>query len=420
MKWETTSHMSKLSKVLRPCDVLGDQALTRLRSPNLINPGGDHVINSRHRLVVASTLAASLVAAACGSDKKAEPAAEVTTAPVTTVAPAPAATDAPAPTEAPTATAAPAGTDAPAPAKAIKVAMLFDLGGRGDKSFNDSAAEGLDKAKADLGIETVEFAANDSNRAELATTAAEGGADLIIGVGFLWGDALTAAADAYPDIKFAIVDSVIEKPNVASLVFSEQEGSFLVGAAAALKSKTGSIGFIGGVENDLIKRFEAGYTAGAKAVNADIKVDVKYISQPPDFSGFGDPAKGKEIALAQYEAGADVIYSAAGSSGLGGFEAAKEKKLFAIGVDSDQYNLVAADTQPYIITSMLKKVDVAVYEVIKGAASGSMKAGVNVFDLKSGGLDYATSGGQMDDIKAQLDAFKADIISGKVKVPAAP
>jgi basic membrane protein A and related proteins len=381
------------------------------------------VIKSRNRLVVASMLASSLVAAACGSDAKeaatTDAPAAATTAAATATTAAAAVTEAPT-TEAPVATDAPVDTKAAAPTEKIKVAMLFDLGGRGDKSFNDSAAEGLDRAIAELGIESTEFAANDSNRAELVTTAAEDGNDLVIGVGFLWTDALTAAAEQFPDTKFALVDSVIEAPNVASLIFSEQEGSFLVGAAAALKSKTGSIGFIGGVEGDLIQRFEAGFTAGAKAVNPDIKVDVKYISQPPDFSGFGDPAKGKEIALGQYEAGADVIYSAAGSSGLGGFEAAKEKKLFAIGVDSDQYNLVAADTQPYVITSMLKKVDVAVYETIKAAASGAFKGEIIVFDLKSGGLDYATSGGQMDDIKPQLEAFKADIISGKITVPAVP
>ncbi len=161
---------------------------------------------------------------------------------------------------------------------------------------------------------------------------------------------------------------------MASLLFAEEQGSFLVGAAAALKSQTGTIGFIGGVENDLIKKFEAGYVAGATAANPDIEVLVNYISQPPDFSGFSDPARGKEIAASQYEAGADVIYSAAGSSGLGAFEAAAEAgepgEVWAIGVDSDQYELVSEELQPYILTSMLKRVDVATFETIKVFCEG--------------------------------------------------
>ena len=183
------------------------------------------------------------------------------------------------------------------------------------------------------------------------------------------------SAEANPDTSFAIIDSVVDLPNVASLVFAENEGSFLVGAAAALKSQTGTIGFIGGVENDLIKKFEAGYVAGAQAVNPDIEVLANYISQPPDFSGFNDPAKGKEIAAAQYEAGADVVYSAAGGSGLGAFEAAAEAgapgEVWAIGVDSDQYELVSPELQPYILTSMLKKVDVATYETIKARSTAA-------------------------------------------------
>ena len=158
--------------------------------------------------------------------------------------------------------------------------------------------------------------------------------------------------------------------NVKSMTFAEEQGSFLVGAAAALKTKTGKIGFIGGVENDLIKKFEAGYVAGAKAAKPDIEVAVQYITQPPDFTGFNDPAKGKEIATSMYSDGNDVVYAAAGGSGLGVFEAAsetgKQGEVWAIGVDSDQYNLVDAALQPYILTSMLKKVDVAVVPVDRG------------------------------------------------------
>ena len=221
--------------------------------------------------------------------------------------------------------------------------------------------------------------------------------------------------------RFAIVDSVIDAPNVASLVFAENEGSFLVGVAAGLKSQTGKVGFIGGVENDLIKNFELGFTAGVEAANPDAEVLIQYISQPPDFTGFNDPAKGKEIAAAMYADGADVVYSAAGGSGLGAFEAAKEAgapgEVWAIGVDSDQYNLVSPDLQPYILTSMLKKVDVAVYETIKAFSEGSFAAGVQVFNLESGGVGYSTSGGFVDDIADQIDDFAAQIIAGEIEVP---
>ncbi len=207
-------------------------------------------------------------------------------------------------------------------------------------------------------------------------------------------------------------------------MFAEEQGSFLVGAAAALKSQTGTIGFIGGVENDLIQKFEAGYTAGAQAVNPDIEVLANYISQPPDFSGFNDPTKGKEIAAAQYEDGADVIYSAAGGSGLGAFQAAAEAgepgEVWGIGVDSDQYNLVSADLQPYILTSMLKKVDVATYDTIAAFCAGEFAAGTQVFDLSVDGVGYSTTGGFVDDIADQLDAFKEQIISGEITVPTAP
>jgi basic membrane protein A len=244
-------------------------------------------------------------------------------------------------------------------------------------------------------------------------------------VGFLWADAIRAGAEANPEQNFAIVDEGgIDLPNVAGLVFAEEQGSFLVGAAAALKSQTGTVGFIGGVEIDLIKKFEAGFAAGARAVNPDIEVLSQYITQPPDFNGFNDPARGKEIAASMYEAGADVVYSAAGGSGLGAFEAAREAgapgEVWAIGVDSDQYVLVSEDLQPYILTSMLKKVDVAVYQTIASLVDGSYAGGVKVFDVASGGVGYSTSGGFVDDIADQLDAFAEQIASGEIEVPTAP
>ncbi|MDQ3351764.1 MAG: BMP family ABC transporter substrate-binding protein [Actinomycetota bacterium] len=305
-----------------------------------------------------------------------------------------------------------------------KVAVLFDVTGRGDKSFNDAAAAGLDKAATDFGVDPTESTpSGDADRAARLDTAVQGGNQLVVAVGFLWTDTVGAAAPANPDTKFAIVDSVVEADNVASLVFAEEQGSFLVGAAAALKSQTGTIGFVGGVPIDLIKKFEAGYTAGARAVNPDIEVIPQYISEDPSI-GFNDDAKGQELAAAMYEADADIIYHAAGASGLGVFEAAaaagEPGEVWAIGVDSDQYQSVDADLQPYILTSMLKRVDVAVYETSKAAASDTFAGGVQVFDLSVDGVGYSTSGGNIDDIVPQLEDFKQQIIAGEIDVPTVP
>jgi basic membrane protein A len=217
------------------------------------------------------------------------------------------------------------------------------------------------------------------------------------------------------------VDSTDAKAdNIANLTFAEHEGSFLVGAAAALKSQKKHVGFVGGVGVDLIKKFEAGYKAGVQAVNKDIKVDVTYLTQPPDFSGFGDPAKGKTAAEGMYQGGADVVYHAAGGSGGGVFTAAKAAGGMAIGVDSDQALTAPADVKDVIITSMIKKVDVAVYDYIKAEVDGAFKAGEQTFDLKAGGVDYSTTGGKIDDIKAKLDDYKQQIIDGKITVPTKP
>jgi basic membrane protein A len=381
------------------------------------------MINRKRLLAVGITAVLAVAATACGDDEEGGDATTPASEPAATE---PAGTE-PAGTE-PAAT-EPAGTEPaatePAPTEDLNVGLLFDVTGRGDKSFNDAAAAGLDQAVDEFGVVASESTpTGDADRAERLQGLIDQGNGLVIGVGFLWGDAITAGAEANPDTNFAIIDSVVDLPNVASLVFAEEQGSFLVGAAAALKSKTGTVGFIGGVENDLIKKFEAGFAAGAKAVNPDIEILVNYITQPPDFSGFNDPAKGKEIAASQYAAGADVIYSAAGGSGLGAFEAAREAgdpgEVWAIGVDSDQYNLVSPELQPYILTSMLKKVDVAVYETVKAYAEGSFKAGVQVFDLAASGVGYSTSGGFVDDIADQLDAFAEQIVNGDIEVPTAP
>jgi basic membrane protein A len=380
------------------------------------------MINRKRLLAVGMTAMLAIAASACGDDDESTTSTEASEPAATEPAATEPADTEPAATE-PAAT-EPAGTE-PAPSGDLNVGLLFDVTGRGDKSFNDAAAAGLDQAVEEFGITASESTpTGDADRAERLTGLIDQGNGLVIGVGFLWGDAITAGAEANPDTSFAIVDSVVDLPNVASLVFAEEQGSFLVGAAAALKSQTGTVGFIGGVENDLIKKFEAGFAAGAKAVNPDIEVLVNYITQPPDFSGFNDPAKGKEIAASQYAAGADVIYSAAGGSGLGAFEAARDAgapgEVWAIGVDSDQYNLVSPDLQPYILTSMLKKVEVAVYETIKAYAEDNFTAGVQVFDLAAGGVGYSTTGGFVDDIADQLDAFAEQIISGDIEVPTAP
>ena len=320
--------------------------------------------------------------------------------------------------------AASGSASAPASKSSVKVGLAYDIGGRGDKSFNDSAAGGLDKAKSELGIETKELSATkgetDADKEQRLRLLAQGGYNPVIGIGFAYSSALTKVAKAFPNTKFAIVDDATAGPNITNLVFAENEGSFLVGAAAALKSKTGNVGYIGGCLVPLLQKFEAGFTAGAKAVNPSIKVQIKYLSNPPTCSGFNDPAAGTETANGLYDAGADVIFAAAGGSGTGVFASAKAKSKKAIGVDSDQYLTASPDLQPVILTSMLKKVDVAVYDFIKSFTSGTPLTGVQTFDLKKDGVGYATSGGQVDDIKAKLDDYKAKIVAGTITVPSKP
>lgn len=317
------------------------------------------------------------------------------------------------------------GSAASSSGPTIKVGLAYDIGGRGDKSFNDAAAAGLEKAKTELGLETKELEAKagetDAQKEERLRLLASGGYDTIVAVGFAYAGPLKKVAAEFPKVHFAIIDdSSFKAANVANLVFAANEGSFLVGAAAALKSKTGHVGYIGGVQTPLLEVFQAGFDAGAKAVNPSIKIDDKYLTQIPDFSGFADPAKGKVTGEGMFQGGADVIFAAAGSSGLGVFQAAVTAKALAIGVDSDQYNTVDAALKPVIMTSMIKKVDVAVFDFVKSVKDGSPLSGETLFDLKSGGVDYSTSGGQVDDIKAKLDDYKAKIISGEIKVPATP
>lgn len=315
----------------------------------------------------------------------------------------------------------------------VKVGMAYDVGGRGDQSFNDSAARGLDKAKGEGVKVTGEIEATtsdtDAQREDRLRQLAEGGATVIVAVGFAYEPALAKAAPDYPNVHFAIIDDSQlcdgsvkgDFKNVACLTFAEEQGSYLVGVAAALKSKASKIGFIGGVNTPLIQKFQAGFEAGVKATKPDDTVDSKYITEPPDFSGFSAPDKGQTIAKGMYDGGADIVYAAAGGSGAGVFKAAKAAGKQGIGVDSDQYNAPTLKAvQSVILTSMVKNVDVAVYDDIVAAVNGSPLTGHHTYDLKSGGVGYATSGDFVKDIVPQLDAAKAKIVSGEIKVPAKP
>ena len=307
----------------------------------------------------------------------------------------------------------------------IIVGLAYDIGGRGDQSFNDSAAAGLDKAEKEFGFTAKEAEATDGEtddaKAERLRQLADEGANPVIAVGFAYAGPLETVAAEYPDVHFAIVDSTdVKAANIANLVFAENEGSFLVGVIAGLKTKTNNVGFVGGVQTPLIEKFEAGYVAGVKAANPAAKVQVAYISQPPDFSGFGDEINGEKVAKGQFDNGADVVFQAAGGSGGGVFKAAKAANGFAIGVDSDQYNTADSAVRDVIISSMLKRVDTAVYDFLKKENDGDFTAGTTTYDLKVDGVGYSTSGGKIDDIKSKVDDYKAKIIAGTITVPTAP
>lgn len=318
-------------------------------------------------------------------------------------------------------TSAALGKSGDADGKGKKIGMVFDVGGRGDKSFNDSAYAGIEAAGKNTGAEVKELepSADGSNREALVKQLADEKYDMIITVGYAFGDALAKIAPEYPDTQFAIIDSVVDQPNVTSITFAANQGSYLVGAAAAGASKTGHIGFVGGVDSDLIKAFQAGYTAGAKAVNKDITVDVKYISTGDDTSGFANPTKGQTIAAGLYDGGADVIYHASGGSGSGVIKAAVAADRLVIGVDSNQYLTSDAAAQKCMLTSMLKRVDVGVYSSIISYLKGETMGGVKTFDLKNDGIGYATQGGQIKNVD-QIDGFKTDIVDGKTTVPEKP
>lgn len=310
--------------------------------------------------------------------------------------------------------------------KGVKIGLAYDVGGRGDRSFNDSAARGADKAEKDFGGSIKELTAKTSDteadREQRLQDLADAGYNPIVAVGFSYAPAVTKIAAKYPKTSFGIVDSVVNGANVNSITFTEEQGSYLAGVAAALKTKKDHVGFIGGVDNPLIKKFEAGYTQGVHDTNPKVKVDVQYLSHGQDYSGFSSPDKGQQAAQGMLDNGADVIYTAAGSSGNGAIEAVHGAKgAWAIGVDSDQYNIPGlAQYKSSILTSMVKNVDVGVYDFIKSVKDGKPLTGNNVYSLAKGGVSLATSGGFIADIQPKLDAAKQKIVSGQIKVKTTP
>jgi basic membrane protein A len=289
-------------------------------------------------------------------------------------------------------------------------AVVFDMGGKFDKSFNEAAYSGMEKWKKETGKKYLEFEiSNESQREQALRRMAERGATPIIGIGFGQASAIEKLAKEFPKLQFAIIDMVVDLPNVQSVVFKEQEGSFLVGAMAAMASKTGKVGFVGGMDIPLIRKFQCGYEQGAKYANPKVEVFANMTGTTG--AAWSDPARGGELAKAQFSKGADVVFAAAGGTGIGVYQAARDSQKLAIGVDSNQNHL-----QPgTMLTSMVKGVDVAVYNVAK-----AHKPGISVLGLKEGGVGYALDANNAKlvsaEMKKKVEAAKADIISGKIKV----
>jgi len=320
-------------------------------------------------------------------------------------------------------------------AEPLLVGLVFDIGGKGDKSFNDSASRGLAWAAADFNIKRIELEPGvDADREVNLRNLAMIGYEVIIGVGFLFTDSISTVADEFPDTKFVIIDGFIpDKPNVVACLFPEPQASFLVGMIAGMKALEDGkdiVGFVGGMDIPLIHGFEAGYIAGVKDVFPECKVLSAYAGDTP--TAFADPVKGKELALSQYDAGAWIIYHASGLTGAGVFEAAKERKRFVIGVDSNQNYMgyIEETGESFGLTSMLKQVDVAVYLAIKAAVEGTFKGGIEVFgldrtvtigDVTYAGVGYAIDKYNVDLVSAEMIAkveeAKAKIISGEIVVP---
>jgi basic membrane protein A len=294
-------------------------------------------------------------------------------------------------------------------------AVVYDMGGKFDKSFNQAAFDGAERFKAETGIEYREFeVTNPSQREQAIRNMARRGATIVIGIGYAQAAAVEKVAMEFPNVKFTLIDGVVDLPNVQSVVFKEHEGSFLVGMAAAMASKTGKVGFIGGMDIPLIRKFALGYEEGAKYVDADIRVYQNMTGTTP--SAWNDPTKGGELARSQFDRGVDVIYAAAGGTGVGVYQAAKDSGKLAIGVDSNQ-NYIHPGT---MLTSMTKRVDVAIYDAWKTAMAGTWQAGFKVLGLAEEGVGYAVDEYNEHlltaDMRRRLDQARDDIISGKLKV----
>ncbi|MFD5648253.1 BMP family protein [Streptomyces sp. NPDC127039] len=304
------------------------------------------------------------------------------------------------------------------------LAIAYDVGGKGDQSFNDAAYAGLERAKKEFGYKTADIeptdGETDADKEQRLTSLAKQGYNPVIGVGFAYGPAMKAVAAKYPDTTFGIVDSVVEGKNVASLVFAENEASYLAGVAAAKATKTKTVGFVGGVDVPLIHKFEAGYEQGVKDTDPQIKVISQYLTQTAEEGGFSSPDKGKAAAEGQIEKKADVVYAAAGLSGQGVIEAAAKAKIWAIGVDSDQYKQEAlAAYKDSILTSALKDIDGAVFALAKSVEDGKPLTGTHTFDLKSDGVGLSDSNPKFAEVpgaKEAVEKAKAGIVDGSIKV----
>ncbi|MEU6209116.1 BMP family lipoprotein [Streptomyces sp. JL4002] len=317
----------------------------------------------------------------------------------------------------------------PSEAGQKSAAIAYDIGGRGDQSFNDAAYAGLKKAETDLKIKGAEAEPTDgegeADKVQRLTELARKGNNPVIGVGFAYAPAIKKVAPKFPNTTFGIIDDTsVTGPNVANMVFNEEQGSYLAGVAAAKASKTGTVGFIGGVEVPLIKKFEAGFAQGVKDTNPNAKVLSAYLTQPPNFDGFAKPDLGKAAAQGQLDAGADVIYAAAGLAGSGAIEAASTKGKWAIGVDSDQYNQAGlAKYKDSILTSVTKDVSDSVFDLIKSVEDGKPTTGEIRYGLDKDGVGLADSNPkykEMTDVIAAVEKAKADIIAKKITVKTAP
>ena len=306
-----------------------------------------------------------------------------------------------------------------------RIAIVYDATGRGSNGYNKLAWEGAKRAadalRADLLEVTAKPGETDADREQRLVELADARYDPIFIIGASYASAVATVAPKFPHTWFGMLDDgTVNAPNVIGMQFHEEQGSFLVGAAAALTSKTGQLGFIGGVQNLALQTYEAGFTAGARAANPHVKVQVAYLSLPPGDAGFSEPAKARTAALGMYDAGADVIFGAAGGSGVGVVQAAHDRGLWAIGNNADQFLTSDPSVRGAILTSMLKQPDVATYIVAMEVGGGVPKDGNNVFGVDVGGVAYSTSGGFVDAIRAQLDGFAAKIAAGQILVPTTP